>query len=138
MLMHPFLNIPYAPKLQYFLSGFDIYDREDSLGAAIATYDINMPEDRAHLIIHLVIDRSTDLNYRHKKTLVDLLSAALDDNEYDFSEILSQDLNSHCALPCGWDRMDNPRGFFEDIYNLAQEGWQEDLYQASLEDPSTW
>ncbi|MGE1153192.1 hypothetical protein [Pseudomonas kitaguniensis] len=138
MLKHPFLNIPYVPKLQYLLGGFDIYDRENSLGAAIATYDVNQPEDRAYLIQHLIIDRSTDLNYRHKKSLVDVLSAALDDNDYDFSKPLFQDLNSHCALPNGWDCMDNPRGFFEDIYTLAKAGWKDDLQKASLEDSSTW
>lgn len=138
MLMHPFLNIPYAPKLKYFLSGFDIYDLEDSLGAAIATYDINQAEDRAHLIQHLIIERCSDLNHRHKKSLVDVLSAALDDEGYDFSKVLKQDPSSHCALPCGWDRMDNPREFFENIYQLASEGWREDLRLASLEDPSTW
>ncbi|ARB30283.1 hypothetical protein HX787_29340 [Pseudomonas tolaasii] len=138
MLKHPFLNIPYLPKLQYFLGGFDIYGREDSLGAAIATYDINLPKDRAYLIKHLIIDRDSDLSYRHKKCLMDALSAALDNNEYNFSKFLHQDLNSHCSLPCGWDRMDNPRSFFEDIFKLANEGWRDDLEKASLEDQSTW
>lgn len=138
MLMHPFLNIPYRPKLQYFLGGFDIYDREETLGAAIATYDITLPRDRAHLIKHLVIDRNTDLTYRHKNSLIDILSTALNDSEYDFSKILSQDLNTHCALPSGWDCMVNPRTFFEDIHILACEGWSQELHQASLEDQSTW
>lgn len=138
MLKHPFLDIPYTPKLEYFLGGFDIYDREDSLGAAIATYNINITAERSYLIDKLVVGRSTDLNHRHKKSLIDVLRAALDDDEYDFSKVLRQDLNSHCGLPCGWEHMDNPRGFFEEIYSLASLGWRDDLHQASLEDQSTW
>jgi hypothetical protein len=34
--------------------------------------------------------------------------------------------------------MDNPRGFFEDIYRLMQESWKDDLQKASLEDLATW
>ncbi len=138
MLKHPFLNIPYKPKLQYLLSGFDIYDREESLGEALSNYNINSPTDREELIKNYITDRSTDLNYRHRKSLIDILSSALNYDAYDFSEILSQYPESHCALPYGWDTMENPRGFFEDIFRIMNKEWKNDLEKASLEDQSTW
>lgn len=138
MLKHPFLNIPYQPKLQYLLSAFDIYDREESLGATLERYDINSPTDREDLIRTYITDRSTDLNYRHRKALIDVLSAALSDNAYDFSKVLSQDPHSYCTLPFGWDSMRSPRAFFEDIFRLANEEWKDDLQKASLEDHLTW
>ncbi|WP_317845957.1 hypothetical protein [Pseudomonas veronii] len=39
-----------------------------------------------------------------------------------------------------WDETEiaDPRGFFADIYRLANEVWKDDLQKASLEDQSTW
>jgi hypothetical protein len=138
MLKHPFLSTDYEPKLQYFLGPFDTYDCEESLGEDLERYDINKPGDREALINAYIIDKSTDLNYRHRKSLVDILSAALQEDSYDFSTILIQKPESYCTLPSGWDTMENPRAFFEDIYRLTKEGWKDDLQKASLEDQSDW
>ena len=138
MLKHPFLNRPYHPKLRYFLGPFDIYDREETLGEELATYDININTDRERLIKKYIIDRNTDLNYRHRKVLVDHLSATLYDDTYDFTQVLRQAPGFYCSLPWGWSNMVNPRGFFEDIYRLTHDWWKEDLQKASLEDQSTW
>lgn len=138
MLKHPFLNTPYQPKLQYLLGPFDIYDREDTLGEELATYDINITADREQLINRYIIRKSTDLTYRHRKLLADTLSAALEDKSYDFSQILTPAPGFYCSLPWGWRNMKNPRCFFEDIYRLMNEGWNDDLQKANLEDPSTW
>lgn len=138
MLKHPFLNIPYQPKLRYFLGPFDIYDREETLGKEFETYDINNDADRERLIKKHIIDKSTDLNYRHRKVLVDKLSVALNDEAYDFSHVLRQAPGFYCSLPWGWSDMVRPRGFFEDIHRLANEWWKDDLQKASLEDQSTW
>ena len=48
--MHPFLNIPYQPKLRYLLGPFDIYDLEETLGKESAEYDINLDSNREQLI----------------------------------------------------------------------------------------
>jgi hypothetical protein len=138
MLKHPFLNTPYQPKLRYFLSPFDIYDREETLGEILSTYNIDLKSDREKPIKKYVIDKSSDLNYRHRKLLVDTLGAALDDKTYDFSRELNQAPGFYCSLPWGWSNMENPRGFFEGIYRLTNEWWKDDLQRASLEDPSTW
>ncbi|WP_455884905.1 hypothetical protein [Pseudomonas spelaei] len=138
MLKHPFLDIPYEPKLRYFLGPFDIYDREETLGEEFARYDINNNADREYLIKKHIIDKSTDLNYRHRKSLFDILGAALNDDNYDFSQLFAQAPGYYCTLPWGWADMADPRIFFEDIYRLTQEGWKDDLQKASLEDPATW
>lgn len=138
MLRHPFLNIPYKPKLQYLLGPFDVYDREETLGEELASYDMNITTNREQLINKYMIYKSTDLTYRHRKSLADMLGSALDDTSYDFSQILKPAPGFYCSLPWGWSDMENPRGFFEDIYRLMIEGWKDDLRKASLEDPSTW
>ncbi|MDT3231006.1 hypothetical protein [Pseudomonas sp. rhizo25] len=138
MLKHPFLNIPYAPKLRHFLGPFDIYDREETLGKELAYYDVNIDIDRTQLIKKYIIEKFSDLSYRHRKILCDTLEAALSDKTYDFSQLFRQAPGYYCNLPWGWSEMDNPRGFFEEIYRLTNEWWKEDLQKASLEDPATW
>ena len=138
MLKHPFLNKPYQPKFRHFLSPFDIYDREETLGEIFSTYNINHKRDREKLIKKYIIDKSTDLNYRHRKLLVDTLGDALEDETYDFSQALSQAPGFYCSLPWGWSDMEDPRGFFEDIYRMTNEWWKDDLQKASQEDQSTW
>jgi hypothetical protein len=34
--------------------------------------------------------------------------------------------------------LEDPRGFLQDVYLLAQDAWKEDLFLASLEDQSSW
>lgn len=138
MLKHPFLNIPYQPKLQYLLGPFDVYDREETLDEEFAAYDINIAADRELLINKYIILENKDLNYRHRKLLADTLSTALEDKAYDFSQVLTPAPGFYCSLPWGWSDMENPRCFFEDINRLMSEGWKHDLQKASLEDPSTW
>ncbi len=138
MLKHPFLDIPYEPKLRYFLGPFDIYDREESIGEDLSNYNVNLATDRERLIKKYIIDKSSDLSYRHRKVLCDNLGKALNDETYNFSQELSLAPGYYCTLPWGWANMDNPRGFFEDIYRLTNEWWKDDLQKASCEDQSTW
>lgn len=69
MLMHPFLAVPYNPSLGHFLGGFDIYDREESLGVELSAYDPDCPLDREFLISKFIIKRFAGLSYRHKFVL---------------------------------------------------------------------
>lgn len=138
MLMHPFLNVPYSPSLENFLGGFDIYDREESLGVELSAYDPCCPLDREFLIFQFVIKRFAELSYRHKFILFSVLGDALDGDSSVFSEVLEHDPMSHSLLPLGWNEMKEPRAFFEDVYVKLSEAWVHDLYKASQEDFSTW
>jgi hypothetical protein len=55
MLMHPYLNVPYDPSLGHFLGGFDIYDREESLGVELSVCDPECPSDRELLISRFIV-----------------------------------------------------------------------------------
>jgi hypothetical protein len=138
MLMHPFLNVPYNPRLEHFFGGFDIYDREESLGVELAAYDPDCPSDREFLISRFIIKRFAGLSYRHKFVLFFVLGEALDSGSSVFSEVLEHDPMSHSLLPLGWNAMKDPRAFFEDIYVKLSEAWVDDLYKASQEDFSEW
>jgi hypothetical protein len=131
MLMHPYLNIPYNPSVEHFLGGFDIYDREESLGA-------ECPSDREFLISRFIVKRFAALSYRHKFVLFFVLGEALDGDSSVFAEILEHDSRSHSSLPLGWNEMKDPKAFFEDVYVKLSEAWVDDLYKASQEDFSTW
>ncbi|WP_419711353.1 hypothetical protein [Pseudomonas sp. NFX224] len=138
MLMHPFFDVPYYPGLEHFLGGFDIYDREESLGVQLSTYDPDCPSDRGFLISQFVVKRFAGLSYRHKFFLFLVLGEALDGEASVFSEVLEHDSISHSLLPPGWNEMKDPRAFFEDVYVKLSEAWADDLYKASQEDFLTW
>ncbi|UCP08738.1 hypothetical protein K5R88_23425 [Pseudomonas sp. MM213] len=138
MLMHPFLDIPYNPNLGHFLGGFDIYDREESLGVELSEYDPGCPSDREFLISRFVVKRFAGLSYRHKFVLFFMLGEALDGDSKVFAEVFEHDPISPSLLPPGWDEMKDPKAFFEDVYVKLSEAWVEDLYKASQEDFSTW
>lgn len=138
MLMHPYLNIPYEPRLGHFLGGFDIYDREESLGDELSAYDPDCPADREFLISRFIVKRFTGLSYRHRFILVSVLDEALKGDPSVFSDVLEHDPISPSSLPPEWDEMKNPKAFFEDVYLKLSEAWAEDLQKASLEDFTTW
>ncbi|MCU1763672.1 hypothetical protein NTD84_28660 [Pseudomonas sp. 14P_8.1_Bac3] len=138
MLMHPYLDIPYSPRLEHFLGGFDIYDLEDSLGVELSKYDPECPYDRGFLISRYIVKRFAALSYRHKFVLFFVLVEALDGDPKVFSDVLEHDPISPSLLPLGWDEMNDPKAFFEDVYVKLSEAWAEDLYKASQEDFSTW
>ena len=138
MLMHPYLDVPYNPSLEHFLGGFDIYDREESIGVQLSAYDPGCPSDREFLISQFVIKRFAGLSYRHKFVLFFVLGEALDGESSVFSEVLEHDPISHSLLPLGWNEMKDPRAFFEDMYAQLSEAWVDDLYKASQEDFLTW
>ncbi|MGE8069288.1 hypothetical protein [Pseudomonas sp. NPDC089569] len=138
MLMHPFLDVQYSPSLEHFLGGFDIYDREEALGVELSAYDPNCPLDRDFLISKFVVKRFARLSYRHKFVLFSVLKEALDGDLSVFSEALKHNPLSHSLLPLGWDEMNDPKAFFEDIYIKLSEAWGDDLYKAGQEDILTW
>jgi hypothetical protein len=138
MLMHPYLDVPYNPQLKHFLGGFDIYDREETLGSELAEYDPECPSDRVGLISKFVVKRFSGLTYRHKFVLFSVLGVALDGEISYLAKVFKHDPFSHSLLPFGWNEMKDPKSFFEHIYSILSEVWTDDLYLASQEDCSTW
>lgn len=138
MLMHPYLDVPYNPQLKHFLGGFDIYDREETLGSELAEYDPECPSDRVGLISKFVVKRFSGLTCRHKFVLFSVLGEALDGEISDLAKVFKHDPFSHSLLPFGWNEMKDPKIFFEHIYSILSEVWTDDLYLAGQEDCSTW
>ncbi|QQZ42373.1 hypothetical protein IF690_02205 [Pseudomonas sp. SK3(2021)] len=131
-------DTPYTPTPSYFLGGFDIYDREETLGVELEKYNPEDPNERIKLIERYCLDRYKHLSHRHKFLLLKSLESALLDRNYDFGQLLEDTPEEHSSLPYGWDEMQNPRGFFEEIFRLASLHWKEDLAKASLENPLEW
>ncbi|WP_456255017.1 hypothetical protein ACP3PM_22480 [Pseudomonas iridis] len=138
MLMHPYLDVPYNPQLKHFLGGFDIYDREETLGSDLAEYDLENPSDREDLISKFIVKRFSGLTHRHKFLLFFVLGEALDGEASKLYEVFKHDPFSHSLLPFGWNEMKDPRSFFEHVYSVLSEVWVDELYLASQEDCSTW
>jgi hypothetical protein len=138
MLMHPYLDLPYNPQIKHFLGGFDIYDREESLGAELSEYDPECPSDRAVLIYKFVVGRFSGLSYRHKFVLLSVLDKALAEDASLLFEAFKHDPFSHTLLPYGWNELKDPRGFFEHVYLILSEIWADELDLASKEDYTSW
>jgi len=138
MLLDKDSGIPYCPTPAYFLGGFDIYDREETLGTELETYNLEDPKDRIELIEKYCLNRHENLSYRHKFVLFKSLENALLDKNYNFNKLLEDDPEEYLSFPSGWNEMKNPKTFFEEILRLASEKWKSDLAKASIEDPSTW
>ncbi|WP_124307403.1 hypothetical protein [Pseudomonas chlororaphis] len=138
MLLDKDSGTPYLPTPAYFLGGFDIYDREETLGVELEAYNPENPKDRIELIEKYCLNRYEKISYRHKFVLLKSLENSLLDKSFDFKKLLEDDPEEYSSLPSGWDEMRSPRDFFEEIFRLASEKWKEDVARAALEDPSTW
>lgn len=139
MLFHPSSeHIPFDASLRYFVGIFDIYDREESKGEELHAYNPNNQKDREALILRYCLDPYNEFSHRHKYKLMENLSFALNTENFDFSSFFEDDPDEYSTM--AWDETEiaDPRGFFADIYRLANEVWKEDLQKASLEDQSTW
>lgn len=137
-LRGPWSDAPYVPTLHHFLGPFDVYDREETLGVELDTWDMNDAAQRAALIRRDITSQYKELSYRHRHVLLQRLEQALQDPDYDFAAILEHDPESTHALPARWDEMADPRAFFADIYQLARQDWRADLDRAAAEDPASW
>lgn len=138
MLTWPKFNTPFEPTIFYWLGGISIFDREETLGAALWVYNPNKQSDREQVIRKFVLSRFDHLTYRHRFLLFKILEETLSISDFDFSAQFESDYDANTHLAWDETEVDDPRGFFEDIYRLASEEWKEDLYKASLEDQSTW
>lgn len=139
MLFHPSSeHIPFDASLRYFVGIFDIYDREETKGEELHAYNPNNQKDRETLILRYCLDPYNEFSHRHKYKLMENLSSALNTENFNFSSFFEDDPDEYSTM--AWDETEiaDPRGFFADIYRLANEVWKDDLQKASLEDPSIW
>lgn len=136
----PFDNVtlPWEPRLSYILGGLGIYDREETLGEELRKYDPNSYHDRQTIIRNYVLRDLIYLSYRHRFALFKLLESFLSDNNFDFASQFESDYDECSTIAWDETEIEDPRGFFEEIYKIASEEWKEDLLKASFEDQSDW
>ena len=132
------VNLPWEPRLSYLLAGLEIYDREDTVGGVIRKYNPNASQDRCEIIERFVLRGLDYLSYRHRFALLKVLEVALADDYFDFSTQFESDYEECSTIAWDETEIENPRGFFEDIYRLACAEWKDDLQRAALEYQSTW
>ncbi|VVO41619.1 hypothetical protein PS712_05921 [Pseudomonas fluorescens] len=138
MLRDPFIDEAFIPDLMWFIGSFNVYDREDSRGVELEVYDPNNQADRAELIRKYSLNLNC-LSYRHKFLLVEALANKLADKSYDFQRLFDIDEDEASSWPRGeWYALESPRAFLQNVYELAQEVWKDDLLQARAEDQSAW
>jgi hypothetical protein len=138
MLRDPFIDEEFLPDLMWFIGAFNVYDREESRGAELEIYNPNNSADREELIKNYSLNLSC-LSYRHKLVLMESLADKLTDRNYDFQTLFEIDEGEASSWPRDeWYELENSRTFFQEVYTLAQELWNDDLLRASVEDRSTW
>jgi len=133
-LKHPSSNVEFNVTPAYFLGDFDIYDREEELGAQLNAFDPN-DEDALDILMDEYFFRGgrvAKLQSGHKAELLRMLSEALADKQFDFAALLRRqdELGSVFALPASWLIRD-PRDFFGKIYRLAVDRWKGELGNVS-------
>ncbi|KAF2406550.1 MULTISPECIES: hypothetical protein [Pseudomonas] len=138
MLKDPFLNEPFDPNLKWLIGVFDVYDREHELGKELEKYNPNEKLSREVLIRNHALNLDY-LSYRHKFALIQALKSSLDAENYDFQSLFTIGEDEAASWPrAEWYELESPRDFLNDVYQLAQIIWKDDLQKASLEDQSTW
>lgn len=138
MLKCPFMNTPYTPNISHILGALSIYDLEETVGKELWKHDPNNKKDREKIIISFILKDLMYFSYRHRFILVSTLKDALDNPDFDFSKEFESDYDEYITMAWNETEIADPRGFFADIYRLANEVWKEDLQKASLEDQTTW
>lgn len=138
MLKCPFMNTPYTPNISHILGALSIYDLEETVGKELWKHDPNNKKDREKIIISFILKDLMYFSYRHRFILISTLSDALDNPDFDFSKEFKSDYDEYITMAWNETEIADPRGFFADIYRLANEVWRDDLQKASLEDQSTW
>lgn len=138
MLKCPFMNTPYTPNISHILGALSIYDLEETVGKELWKHDPNNMKDREKIIISFILKDLMYFSYRHRFILISTLRDALDNTDFDFSKEFKSDYDEYITMAWNETEIADPRGFFADIYRLANEVWRDDLQKASLEDQSTW
>ncbi|WP_139833050.1 MULTISPECIES: hypothetical protein [unclassified Pseudomonas] len=140
MLKVPFTDLPYKPTVDSLLAGLDTEYKDDSFKSKLLKLNPNNRADRETIIKNYIIKDQEHLSYKHKYLLIKELEKAITDKYYDFSTSFEYDYETDESSASPWpaDEIDTPRGFFEDIYQVAKKTWEADLSKAESEDPTTW
>ncbi|MDY7066293.1 hypothetical protein PsexTeo8_27510 [Pseudomonas extremaustralis] len=138
MLKSPFCDRPLTPTISYILVALLIYDLEETKGEALWKYDPNDIDEREIIIKNFILKELMYLSYRHRFVLISILQDALNTPDFDFVKEFESNYGEYITIAWDETEINDPRGFFADIYRLANEVWKDDLQKASLEDPSTW
>lgn len=138
MLKSPFTDKPFEPALSYILAALSIYDREETKGEALWNYNPNNIKDRETIIRSFILKDLMYLPYRHRYVLIAILKDALSTPGFNFSKEFESDHDAHITMAWDETEIENPRGFFMEIYRIANEEWKDELQKASLEDQHTW
>jgi hypothetical protein len=136
----PFNNVDlrWEPQLSYLLAGIDVCDRGEGVREKIRRYNPNFRQDRSEVIEKIILPDLDYLSYRHRFALHKLLERTLADSEFEFSTLFEADYDEYSAVAWDETEIEDPRGFFEDIFMMSAEKWKDDLQKAGLEDQSTW
>jgi hypothetical protein len=136
----PFNNtdIQWEPALSYFLAGLDVCDCADGVRDKLRAYNPNCSQARLEIIEKFILPDLDYLSHRHRFAIISLLELALADSNFDFSIQFAADYDEYSETPWSETEIEDPRGFFEEIYRLAAVKWKDDLQKASSEDQSTW
>jgi hypothetical protein len=140
MLKAPFTELPYEPTIDMFLAGLETEYSDREFKDELLRLDPNSKVDRVKIIKKYIIKDQEYLSYRHKFLLVKKLESALANENYDFSSAFEYDYEADEPSPSPWSasEIDTPRGFFEDISNVANDIWRADISRAATEDLSAW
>ncbi len=138
MLKHPLMNTKYTPNTSHILGALSIYDLEETVGKTLWQYDPNNEKDRETIITSFILKDLMYLSYRHRSVLISALKETLDQPAFDFAKEFESDYDEYITMAWNETEIADPRGFFTDIYRLANEVWKDELQKTSLEDPSTW
>jgi hypothetical protein len=125
ILKYPNSSADFIASPAYFIGGFDIYDREETLGTVLNRYDPNDDSQLIELMNAYFFDsvRVFDLSAAHKTELLRVLRESLQDKDYDFETIVQDGGKSgYFYLPFEWT-IDNPRQFFARIYQIVAARW---------------
>lgn len=140
MLKAPFTELPYEPTVDMFLAGLETEYKDREFKDELLKLDPNSKVDRVEIIKKYIIKDQEYLSYRHKFLLVKELEKALLDNGYNFAAVFEYDYERDEPSPSPWSasEIETPRSFFEDIFNMANEIWRNEISMAAMEDPSAW
>lgn len=140
MLKAQFTDLPYKPTVDTFLAGLETEYKDEEFKCELLSLSPNKKADRVRIIKNYIIKEQEYLSYRHKFLLVKELEKALLNKSHDFAASFEYDYEMDEPSPSPWSasEIETPRSFFEDIFNMANDIWKNEISRAAMEDPSAW